>query len=204
MNPPHDHPPENAILTSMSSSDGFLGGKFLLATPNLHDTCFRQAVILMCQHDPHGAMGIILNKPLPNMRVRELVRQFNLETDTETGAEPIYFGGPIETVRGFVLHTDEYVSHETQSILPHINLTATLDVVQHIARNTGPRKRLMALGYAGWSAGQLEDELRQNSWIVAEGNETILFDTPTDSRWELAYKSVGLDPNRFTDATGSA
>ena len=188
----------------MSSSEGYLAGKLLLASPNMADGRFRQSVILLCQHNAEGAMGIILNKPLPNMHIGELIKQFDLETDSITGAEPIYFGGPVETVRGFVLHTDEYASPETQSIFPHVNLTATFDVVRHIAGNTGPRKCLMALGYAGWDSGQLERELQENAWLVAEGSEALLFDAPVDARWHLGYASVGLEPARFTEASGSA
>ncbi len=195
-----DDPP----LYSMSSSEGYLAGKILLASPNMTDGRFRQAVILLCQHNAEGAMGIILNKPLPNMQVGELIKQFDLETDSITGAEPIYFGGPVESVRGFVLHTDEYVSPETQSIFPHVNLTATIDVVRHIAGNTGPRKRLMALGYAGWDSGQLERELQENAWLVAEGSEALLFDVPVDARWHIGYESVGLEPTRFMETSGSA
>ena len=201
MNPKNDYP---QTLYSLSSSEGYLAGRLLLASPNMTDERFRQSVVLLCQHNANGAMGIVLNKPLPNMQVAELIKQFDLETDSVTGAEPIYFGGPVESIRGFVLHTDEYVSPETQSILPHVNLTATIDVVRHIAGNTGPRKRLMALGYASWEGGQLERELEENAWVVAEGSEAVLFDVPVEARWHFGYESVGLEPSRLSQTSGSA
>lgn len=199
MNLDHLHP-----MSVTSSAQGYLEGRILLASPAMRDARFHESVILLCRHNAEGAKGIILNKPLPNLRLGELIQQFDLETDGIIGAEAIYFGGPVETSRGFVLHSDEYTSPETRNILPGVHLTATLDIVRSITDNTGPGKRLIALGYAGWDGGQLEDELRDNAWLVAKGNAELLFDAPVDMRWHLGYESVGIEPARFTDVSGSA
>lgn len=203
MNAPDDSLAKPFLHSASSSADNLVG-KLLLASPSMKDPRFHQTVILLCQHSAQGTMGIILNKPLNNMRLQELVQQFNLQADLKTGAEQVYFGGPVETVRGFVLHTDEYDSSETQSILPCIKLTATLDVVRKIVQNDGPRKSLMALGYAGWGPDQLDQELREHSWNIAEASETMMYDLPNDERWMHGYASIGLDPYRLNDTSGRA
>ena len=182
----------------------YLAGRILLATPAMADPNFEKSVVLICQHSSAGAMGIITNKPLPNASIGQLVQQFNLETTEEIAAEQIYFGGPVETVRGFVLHTDDYTNGETRSIDQRINLTSNLEIVRQIALATGPAQHLVALGYAGWDSGQLESELMQDAWLVAPGSLDLLFKTPAHSRWEIGFEKMGIDPRRYNPAIGSA
>ena len=186
------------------NNQGYLAGKLLLATPDMRDPRFARSVVLLCQHNVQGAMGIIINKPLPKLPFKQVMQQFNLRITQNTPNHVMHFGGPVETSRGFVLHGDDYSSQHTETISSKVNVTATIDVIRHIASGDGPQQCLMALGYASWSGGQLEQELQVNAWLVTHSTTALLFDMPSDERWDKAYQQLGLNPAQFISHAGSA
>jgi putative transcriptional regulator len=171
---------------------GYITGQLLIATPQMDDPRFKKSLIYVCGHDKNGAMGIIINRPMPSPTFPELLFQLGIETLPQYPNTKIYFGGPVEGGRGFVLHSPDYDHEATVQITNNISLTATIDVVRAIAIGKGPTNAIMALGYAGWQAGQLDDELRSNAWLVAPGDTELLFDSDADRKWDQAMASIGI------------
>src|SRR5690606_23309864 len=157
---------------------GYLTGQLLLAMPHMHDPRFEKAVIFICGHDPNGAMGLIVNKYLGDLTLKGLLEYLNLPKETIKRDLPIYFGGPSDTGRGFVLHSDDFNHPGTVFLGNHISLTATVDVLQAIAQGDGPHECLLAMGYVGWGPGQLDAELHSNRWLQVEADTDLLFHTP--------------------------
>src|SRR3954454_5932654 len=167
--------------------DNFLEGKLLIALPGMSDPRFEKSVIYMCAHSTTGAMGIIVNKPIDGLDFQELLRRLELEVSERTPNSPILFGGPVETGRGFVLHSGEYESAEsTLPISSGISLTATLDILRAISEGEGPEQALFALGYAGWGPGQIEAEIQANGWVHCDSDASLIFDGDMDSKWAVA------------------
>ncbi len=157
--------------TRVNEGESFLEGKLLIALPGMVDERFAQTVIYMCAHSSKGAMGIVINKPIPGLSFAELMKQLQIETKPLVGELPILYGGPVETGRGFVLHSGDYEgSDSTLPVSEEISLTATLDILRAIAEGRGPRQALFALGYAGWGAGQVETEFQSNGWLHCEAD----------------------------------
>ncbi|MCM8556886.1 YqgE/AlgH family protein [Sphingomicrobium sp. GRR-S6-50] len=187
----------------MTDEPPFLTGRLLLALPGMEDERFREAAIVMATHDEEGAIGIGIGKTHPEISVRDLVAQFGLETD-DTPDAPVHIGGPVEPGRGFVLHSDDWGGQDTIRIADLCSLTGTTDVLRAIGEGRGPKQFIVALGYAGWSGGQLEDEMTRHGWFVADGERDILFKEKPANRWAAAYRSAGVDPALLSPDSGAA
>ena len=181
-----------------------LAGHFLIAMPSLAEPPFSRGVAFICQHDEDGAVGLLVNQ-LSEYRLGDVLRQMNLECDDpEVSDLPVLIGGPVQQERGFVLHREEGHWESSYRINDHWSVTTSRDILIAIAAGTGPRQALMALGYAGWSAGQLEQELKDNSWLTVEASERIVFDTPLEERWSAAAGLVGVNPLQLPGYVGHA
>jgi putative transcriptional regulator len=190
----------------------FLTGRLLIAMPQMEDERFAHAVIYLCSHTADGAMGIIVNQPAVNLTFPDLLRQLDLIPEDADIVLPglatrmqVHRGGPVETGRGFVLHSQDFViDNSTMLIQDGICLTATLDILRAIAEGRGPSEAMLALGYAGWGAGQLETEIQENGWIIAPADSAILFDHAVDSKWDRALAKLGISPGMLSSEAGHA
>jgi putative transcriptional regulator len=190
----------------------YLDGQMLIAMPGIGDPRFERTVIFLCVHSADGAMGLVVNRAAEQLSFPELLQRLDLLPQKERIKLPpqaqsmkVQIGGPVESGRGFVLHTSDY--HADDSTLPidvGLGLTATLDVLRAIAAGTGPRQALLALGYAGWGPGQLEQEIQRNGWLHCESDETLLFDTDLEAKYDLALRKLGIDPSMLTSYSGHA
>lgn len=183
---------------------GYVTGQFLLAMPHMQDPRYEKAVIYICGHDTNGAMGIVVNKHLGDLTLKGLLEYLNLPKESINRDLPIYFGGPIDTGRGFVLHSDDFTHPGTVPLGNHIALTATVDVLQSIAGGNGPKDCLLAMGYVGWGPGQLDSELHSNRWLQVEADAETLFHVPIEYRWEKAIAKLGVTPENLSDEFGQA
>ena len=180
-------------------------GQLLVAMPGMGDPRFDRAVIFMCAHSEDGAMGLIVNKPSEDLSFEDLIEQLSIKTDGQVANAPIHFGGPVEHGRGFVLHTSDYNSdNATLKVDGAFGMTATLDVLEDIARGEGPSASILALGYSGWGPGQLEGEIQQNGWLLCEASSDIVFDVPNAGKWGAALKTLGIDPLTLSATAGRA
>lgn len=193
---------------SVSETDAetdYLTGKLLIASPLIGDPRFDRAVVYMCAHGPDHAMGIILNKPMGALRLPALFEQLEVKSEIEVPDAAVLDGGPVDRDRGFVLHTSDIeLGPATMEIAPDIGLTATREILEAIASHAAPRRSLLALGYAGWGEGQLEDEIGANAWLVADPDEALLFDADYERKWERALKTLGVTPEFLTASSGHA
>lgn len=177
---------------------------FLIAMPALKDPAFFQTVTYICQHNHEGALGVIINKP-SDMALLEIFDQMKIPTESKSiGNIPVYFGGPVQVDRGFILHGSDQEWKSTLPITDKISLTTSRDLLEAMAIGKGPETSLIALGYAGWGAGQLEKEVLENSWLSAPVDETILFDLPFGQRWKAAAEGLGVDLNLLSLDAGHA
>lgn len=182
-----------------------LCGKLLIAMPDLSGDTFSKSVVYMCAHSDEGAMGLIVNKPAPDIRFSHLLEQLEIETKPGLRDIRVHIGGPVENARGFVLHTDDYKSEGgTLDVHDRISMTATMDVLEDIAQGRGPDTSLLALGYAGWGPGQLEDEIANNAWLTCDPREEIIFGRANEHKWSAALKVLGIDPVLLSGAAGRA
>ncbi len=180
-------------------------GKLLLATPTMVDVRFFKAVIFLCSHSTQGAMGVIINKPSVDIRFIDLLKQLKINYVEKSSYPTIYYGGPVEHGRGFVVHSSDYSdSKTTVQINEYFCLTATLDIINDIAEGCGPLKRILTLGCAGWAPGQLEHEISSDSWIVCDSNIELLFETEYEKKWEKGLASLGIKPSHLSSFGGSA
>jgi len=190
----------------------FLDGQMLIAMPGMSDPRFDRSVIFMCAHSDNGAMGIIVNKRAPMISFSELLERLDILPQENRIRLPddvqsmlVQFGGPVEPGRGFVLHTSDYFSADTSlPIDERVALTATLDILRAIAGGQGPRRSLLALGYAGWAPGQLEDEIQRNGWLSCMADEDLLFSNDLDSKYLNALHKIGVDPAMLSSEAGHA
>ncbi|WP_298676752.1 YqgE/AlgH family protein [uncultured Lentibacter sp.] len=180
-----------------------LTGQLLIAMPAIGDPRFERAVILICEHSPDGTMGLVLNKPSREVSFAALCEQLSL--GPPEASRPVHFGGPVEMGRGFVLHSGEYVSGQSSHlVLEGVRLSASLDVLEDMVTGTGPREALVCLGYAGWGAGQLEQELRANGWLTAPADAAFVFAGGGAEKWSAALKTLGVDPLLLSATAGHA
>jgi len=185
--------------------ESFLEGKLLIALPGMADPRFEKTVIFMCAHSSEGAMGIIINKAVEGLSFREMMDKLGIGVTAQTPESPILFGGPVETGRGFILHSGEFESEDsTLAVTEDISLTATLDILHAMAKGHGPQQALFALGYAGWDGGQIEDEIRANGWVHCDADTAIIFDHGLDDKWSRALKTLGIDMSGLSAHTGRA
>jgi len=177
---------------------------FLIAMPSMADPYFAKTLTYICEHNDQGALGLVVNRPI-DMTLQSLFERLSLSlTDGERADAPVYFRGPVQTDRGFVLHAPAGNWQSTLRVGAHIGLTTSKDILEAVGRGEGPQQLLVTLGYAGWSAGQLEHELSQNAWLTVEARDGILFDTPAEERLPAAMELLGLDFARLQDEAGHA
>ena len=192
--------------------DGYLDGQLLIAMPAMGDPRFARSVIYLCAHSADGAMGIIINQRAPNISFTELLEQLNIVPTEDRISLPsalhamaVHLGGPVETGRGFVLHSADYFKAEsTLPIDESVCLTATIDILRDIAKGAGPTKALLALGYAGWAPGQLESEIQANGWLNCPADPVLIFDPEVDRKYSRALDKIGIDPVRLVNDAGHA
>ena len=189
----------------INEGEDFLVGKLLIALPGMTDERFAQTVIYICAHSSNGAMGIVINKPIPGLAFSEVMKQLDIETKPSAADLPILYGGPVGTGRGFVLHSGDYESSDsTLPVSGDISLTATLDILRAIADGRGPKHALFALGYAGWSAGQVESEFQTNGWLHCEADPGLVFGVSPDAKWRAALQRLGVGPSGLVSDAGRA
>lgn len=183
-----------------------LSGKLLIAMPGMGDPRFEHSVVFMCAHSDEGAMGLIVNKPAPELTFGQLLKQLNIPLpDDPASAIRVHFGGPVEHVRGFVLHSADYSGDGTTlQVDDRFGMTATLDILQAIARGDGPKSSMLALGYAGWGPGQLEAEILANGWLTCDSSPDLVFSPSDDTKWTRALGSLGVDPVLLSAKAGRA
>ena len=186
--------------------DKYLTGRVLLATPSMGDPRFHKAVIYVCAHDEHGAMGLVINHHLPGVDMKDLLKQLEIEKTTDSAIDdiPVLSGGPVETARGFVLHSTDFEQGETIKINKDFSVTGTIDALKAIANGEGPEDLLFILGYAGWDAGQLDRELQDNAWLVLDPDKALIFAHTADDMWHKAIEKIGIDPGMLSGTSGRA
>ena len=189
--------------SAQPANEAQLTGMLLVAMPTMGDPRFERSVIYLCAHSAEGAMGIVVNQPAENVSFPGVVEQLGI--DAAGGSEtPVHVGGPVESSRGFVLHSPDLVLDSTLVIDREFALTATIDVLKAIAEGSGPQRRLLALGYAGWGAGQLDTEIQANGWLLAPADADLVFGGDNDGKWTRAMAKIGVDPRLLSTTAGHA
>jgi putative transcriptional regulator len=194
----------NKPTLSLVADNQWLTGQFLVAMPTMPDPRFERTVIYICSHGPNGAMGIVVNRLFEEANFLMMLEQLNITTSPDTPHLPVHFGGPVETGRGFVLHSADCMREGSVSIDGTIALSATVEILQTIADGGGPERLLMALGYSGWGAGQLENEMKANGWLTVPADEDLLFDVDVSDKWERALAKIGISPELLSADAGHA
>lgn len=191
-------------MTIQLDNDGYLTGHLLVAMPGIGDERFERSVLYLCAHSPEGAMGLMVNKLAEEIDFDELLEQLGVETELPLPDLDIHVGGPVETGRGFVLHTSDYHQESTLRVTDDIGFTATIDILRSIALGDGPSHCMLALGYAGWAAGQLDFEIQANGWLSVPADNALLFDGDNRNKWDRAVRKVGIDPSFLSSDAGHA
>ena len=204
--------PKGKAKGRVHSHGGFLDGQMLVAMPGMADERFARSVIYLCAHSEEGAMGIVINRAAPKVKFPDLLVQLDVIDQDQAirlpgrvGATQVLKGGPVETGRGFVLHSNDFfIDNSTLPIDDRVSLTATIDILRAIADGSGPSNAVLALGYAGWQAGQLESEMQHNGWLNVPGDVSLIFDPALDSKYERAVQNLGIDLARLSPHAGRA
>ena len=191
-------------FTSDESVRGYLTGKLLIAMPTMSDPRFVKSLIYLCAHNADGAMGLVVNRLVGSITFPDLLSQLGIEVGDAAEEIRVHFGGPVESGRGFVLHSSEYLKETTLRVDRGIAVTATLDILRDIAVGQGPRRSLLALGYAGWGPGQLDHEIQANGWLHVEADEGLVFDDQLENKWDRAIAKLGIDPGNLSGDAGHA
>ena len=186
----------------MKKNKKFLSGKFLVASPSMTDPRFYKSVIYMITHKNEGAMGIVINQPIVKTKINNIINNEELQDSSSIDNIPITYGGPVDTKKGFILHTSEFKDETTIKVDAEISLTSNINILKSIVKGQGPKKSLFALGYAGWFAGQLEKELTNDGWLIAPGNSSLIFECKTERKWSQAIKSIGINPDFLSSNAG--
>ncbi|MEM9250476.1 MAG: YqgE/AlgH family protein [Pseudomonadota bacterium] len=182
-----------------------LTGQLLIAMPGMADPRFDRSVVFLCAHSTEGAMGLVVNNVVADLSFAELLSQLDITPADDVQSLPVHMGGPVEHGRGFVLHSSEYSDKDaTLQVDETFAMTATLDILEDIARGLGPDRSLMALGYAGWGPGQLEGEIARNAWLTCPARSELVFSTDPDAKWTGALATLGIDPLTLSAAAGRA
>lgn len=191
-------------MTASEQTTGYLEGQLLIAMPAMQDPRFARTVIFICSHNSDGAMGLVVNKLFGSLTFSELLKQVGIEATGVKNQIRVHFGGPVESGRGFVLHSPDYVKEGTLVVESDIALTASVDILKAIAEGQGPRRSFLALGYAGWGAGQLDSEIRANGWLNAPADQSLVFDDDLDTKWKRAMATLGVDSGKLSSDVGHA
>jgi putative transcriptional regulator len=182
-----------------------LAGQLLVAMPHMLDDRFARSVVYLCAHTPEGgAMGLVINKLFGSLTLGELFAQLDLEPNHAAGSRPVLFGGPVESGRGFVLHSGDYLEEATVVVDNGIAVTATLDILRAIGKGEGPRRSILALGYAGWAPGQLDAEIQANGWLSVAADPDLIFAKDLDGKWLRALGKLGVEPSMLSSDAGHA
>jgi len=191
-------------MASRDNSQVSLSGQLLVAMPQMSDPRFARTVVYLCAHSSDGAMGLVVNRLIDSLTFSSLLSQLGVEAEGEPADMPVHFGGPVESSRGFVLHSSDYLQDSTLVIDDEIALTATVDVLKAIARGSGPRHRVLALGYAGWAPGQLDAEIQANGWLLVPPDLDLVFGGENDAKWQRAIAKIGIDLSLLSSEAGHA
>jgi putative transcriptional regulator len=191
-------------MSEIEIAEGYLEGQLLIAMPNMGDERFQRTVIYMCAHSAQGAMGLVVNKLADQIDFKDLLEQLQIEVPVHKHEVQVHSGGPVESGRGFVLHTTDYCQESTLQVSQEIGLTATADILKSIAGGEGPMHCLLALGYAGWAPGQLDSEIQANGWLHVPADLDLVFGESLETKWEQAVHKVGIDPSFLSMDAGHA
>jgi putative transcriptional regulator len=184
---------------------GIFSGQLLIAMPGISDPRFERALILVCAHDQHHAMGLAVNRPVEGLSVPDLLERLDITSEIKAPPDLVMLGGPVERERGFVLHTCDYQGEYSIEVTQGLTLTATRDALEALAQASGhPRHAILALGYAGWGAGQLEQEIKENVWLTCEADEELIFGADHAHKWARALSKLGIEPERLSSIAGRA
>lgn len=190
------------------SSDHYLTGKLLLAMPNMGDPRFHRAVIFVCAHDEQGAMGLVINHIMPSIEFNDLVKQLKVESDIKVNFEAldleVMYGGPVESARGFLLHSGDFSRDDTMRVDGSYGVTGTVDALKDVASGKGPNDLLFMLGYAGWDAGQLDIEIQESAWLVVDPDQDLIFGSDPSDKWTRGINKLGIDPAMLSGLSGNA
>ena len=189
---------------SVNTEDPYLTGSMLIAMPGIGDPRFERSLIYVCAHTPEGAMGLIVNKLADSLTFPDLLEQLEIDKTPRGEDIRVHVGGPVESGRGFVLHSADYLQDSSMQVDKGVALTATLDILRDIATGGGPDRSLLALGYAGWSAGQLDDEIQANGWLTVDADADLIFGSDLEHKWEQAMNKIGLDITKLSSTSGHA
>ena len=190
--------------TSAKSGSGYLTGQLLIAMPQMTDPRFERSVIYICAHTADGAMGLVVNREIEALTFPDLLKQLSIDAEVIDDKIQVLFGGPVETGRGFVLHSSDYVQNTTMLVDKRVGLTATMEVLKDIASGNGPKLNILALGYAGWGPGQLDAEIHANGWLSVPADDDLVFDPDLDKKWERALAKIGVDFSMLSGQAGHA
>lgn len=182
----------------------WLTGQLLVAMPSMIDPRFEKTIIFICSHSPDGAMGLVLNRLFGEINFEGLLEQFDLKLAEGVPEKAVFYGGPVEPVRGFVLHSSDYKEASTTEVTDDLSLTATVDVLKALSQGQGPSQSLLLLGYAGWAPGQLETEIQANGWLTVPADDSIIFNEKSEGKWEDALTKIGVSPTMLSSDVGHA
>lgn len=188
----------------MTPAESTLTGQLLVAMPQMSDPRFERAVVYLCAHSDEGAMGLVVNRLIDSLTFEHLIEQLGIDGADESADLPVHFGGPVESSRGFVLHSADYTQDSTLLIDQDIALTATIDVLRAIADGSGPKQRVLALGYAGWAPGQLDAEIQANGWLLVPADADLVFGVDNQTKWDRALRKLGIDLTLLSSEAGHA
>ena len=191
-------------MSADKEKDGYLSGQLLIAMPAMTDPRFSESVIYLCTHNEDGAMGLVVNKLIGSLNFTELLQQMKIDLEATGSKVEVHFGGPVESGRGFVLHSTDYNSEETMRVNNDFAMTATIDVLKSIAGGKGPADVMFALGYAGWAPGQLDTEMQNNGWLNCAADSGIVFGEDNEAKWKSAAAKMGIDLSLLTSDVGHA
>ncbi|WP_337997136.1 YqgE/AlgH family protein [Oleispirillum naphthae] len=191
-------------MAATHTKAAYLTGQCLIAMPGMQDPRFEHTVVYLCAHSGEGAMGLILNRELPDMPLSRLMEQLNVPATPAIEGMKVHFGGPVDPGRGFVLHSSDFMAEASMLVDSRHALTATMDILRAVAEGRGPRQSLLALGYAGWGAGQLDAEIKDNAWLIVPADDALLFGPDNAKKWQRAIEKLGIDVAKLSSTAGNA
>jgi putative transcriptional regulator len=192
------------MMREAEMESGYLTGQLLIAMPSMRDPRFERTVVYLCAHSADGAMGLVVNRLVDSLTFPDLLTQLGIDSSTVGEEIRVHFGGPVEQGRGFVLHSADYLRDGSLQVNDSMALTATVDILRDMAQGGGPRCSLLALGYAGWGPGQLDNEIQDNGWLTVDADERLIFDTELEAKWERAIEKLGFDVSKLSGLSGHA
>ncbi len=193
-----------AIECDMADSINSLQGQLLIASPHMDDTRFKRSVIMMCQHDAQSAMGLVINKQASSLKLGDLYEKLDIGAPRFAVEDPVHIGGPVDSNRGFVLHSQDHMLPDSMAITHEIGLTASVEILRDITGGVGPSHTIVSLGCAGWSPGQLDREMSENVWLNLPASTDLVFEHDRETLWQQAFDAIGIDPAYFAGDAGNA